>query len=62
MAPGHRLSASLQQPEGLIVLPGDAGRLSGVFLMNKLLLSMAAVGAIAVAAPAASQTWSNADD
>ncbi len=30
--------------------------------MNKLLLSMAAVGAIAVAAPAASQTWSNADD
>jgi hypothetical protein len=29
--------------------------------MNKLLLSMAAVGAIAVAAPAASQTWSNAN-
>ena len=27
--------------------------------MNKLLLSMAAVGAIAVAAPAASQNWSN---
>lgn len=27
--------------------------------MNKLLLSMAAVGAIAVAAPAASQSWSN---
>ena len=27
--------------------------------MNKILLSMAAVGAIAVAAPAASQTWSN---
>jgi len=29
--------------------------------MNKILLSMAAVGAIAVAAPAASQTWSNAN-
>ena len=29
--------------------------------MNKLLLSMAAVGAIAAAAPAASQTWSNAN-
>ncbi|MET1111347.1 MAG: hypothetical protein ABWX67_07475 [Allosphingosinicella sp.] len=29
--------------------------------MNRILLSMAAVGAIAVAAPAASQTWSNAD-
>jgi hypothetical protein len=29
--------------------------------MNKLLFSMAAVGAIAVAAPAASQTWSNAN-
>lgn len=29
--------------------------------MNKLLLSMAAMGAIAVAAPAASQTWSNAN-
>ncbi len=29
--------------------------------MNKLLLSMAAVGAIAVAAPAASQTWSNSN-
>ena len=28
--------------------------------MNKILLSMAAVGAIAVAAPAASQNWSNA--
>jgi hypothetical protein len=27
--------------------------------MNRILLSMAAVGAIAVAAPAASQTWSN---
>jgi hypothetical protein len=29
--------------------------------MNKFLLSMAAVGAIAVAAPAASQTWPNAN-
>ena len=29
--------------------------------MNKVLLSMAAVGAIAIAAPAASQTWSNAN-
>jgi hypothetical protein len=29
--------------------------------MNKLLLSMAAMGAVAVAAPAASQTWSNAN-
>ncbi|HYG48782.1 MAG TPA: hypothetical protein VD846_12690 [Allosphingosinicella sp.] len=29
--------------------------------MNKILLSMAAVGAIAVAAPAASQTWNNAN-
>jgi hypothetical protein len=29
--------------------------------MNKILLSMAAVGAIAVAAPAASQGWSNAN-
>jgi len=29
--------------------------------MNRILLSMAAVGAIAVAAPAASQTWSNAN-
>lgn len=29
--------------------------------MNKLLLSMAAMGAIAVAAPAASQTWSNSN-
>jgi hypothetical protein len=29
--------------------------------MNKILLSMAAVGSIAVAAPAASQTWSNAN-
>jgi hypothetical protein len=29
--------------------------------MNKVLLSMAAIGAIAVAAPAASQTWSNAN-
>jgi hypothetical protein len=29
--------------------------------MNKLLLSMAAVGAIAVAAPAAAQNWSNAN-
>jgi hypothetical protein len=29
--------------------------------MNKILLSMAAMGAIAVAAPAASQTWSNAN-
>jgi hypothetical protein len=29
--------------------------------MNKLLLSIAAVGAIAVAAPAVSQTWSNAN-
>jgi hypothetical protein len=29
--------------------------------MNKILLSMAAVGAIAVAAPAASQTWSNSN-
>jgi hypothetical protein len=29
--------------------------------MNKILLSMAAIGAIAVAAPAASQTWSNAN-
>jgi hypothetical protein len=29
--------------------------------MNKLLLSMAAVGAIAVAAPAASQSWSNSN-
>ncbi|HEX8240103.1 MAG TPA: hypothetical protein VF574_10235 [Allosphingosinicella sp.] len=30
--------------------------------MNKLLLSMAAVGAIAVAAPAASQSWNNNSD
>jgi hypothetical protein len=29
--------------------------------MNKILLSMAAVGAIAVAAPAAAQSWSNAN-
>jgi hypothetical protein len=29
--------------------------------MNRILLSMAAMGAIAVAAPAASQTWSNAN-
>ncbi|HYJ82321.1 MAG TPA: hypothetical protein VEW26_05690 [Allosphingosinicella sp.] len=29
--------------------------------MNKILLSMAAVGAIAVAAPAASQTWTNSN-